>query len=217
MNEPSSANALDLVNRVLLNCGEQPARTISETVAAKRAFDALKTARNEILLLGHWSFLRTVADPDSWEDFSKTFYTSRFTQIEDVWYDGKVLQNVSWQDGADQSVEDDVPPTQWMLINQRQIRLNVYPTETVDRAKVKVVGYRVPIQMTADGSGVEMPEMFVDALVYRTMGAFSLTHLNDSALANQYNNAYEVRLQTIRDLDRGAPRRVGNMFNKSVR
>jgi hypothetical protein len=213
MNTSSTVTLLELTNRVLLNAGEQPARTTSETVAAKRASQQVKRAITDILLLGSWAFMRELITPTSYDNVTRTASYERALQVEDVWYGDKLLQNVSWQDGANQTVTDG-QPTQWMQVNFRQLRLSPWPATVEDQAKVLITAYVTPTVMQADTDTPGLPEVFIDALVSRATGAFLIRHLADPALGNQFNNEFEVSIQQLRDIDRGVPRRVGNMLNR---
>jgi hypothetical protein len=209
-NLPSTTTHLELVNLVLLNAAEQPVRTVGETVASKRASVSLKRAVNDILLLGSWSFSRTVSPPSGWDDVTRTVEHT-LTQVEDVWYEERTLTFVDWQDHAVAGYTDG-EPHYWTKVNYSTLILAPYPTDPEQQSKVRVVGYAYPAPMVADGDTSGLPDSFIDALVSRATGAFILRDHGDPTLANQFNNEFEIGLQSLRDRDRGNPRRTGNML-----
>lgn len=219
-NFPSTETHLELVNQVLLSAADQPVRTVNETVASKRASIALKRAVNDIILLGSWSFARKILPPTGAVFESNdvlTFnnstrqVTHSLSQIEDVWYDGHLLHFVHWQDHARAEYTEGIPEC-WTQVNYNTIILAPYPTELEQQSKVSVVGYAYPVPMVDDTDTSGLPSSFIDALVSRATGAFVLRHTADASLANQFNNEFELALQSLRDRDRGSPRQTGNML-----
>lgn len=210
MNQFSTTTLLELANRVLLNAGEQPTRTLTETVAAKRAVLCVKRAVTDIALLGSWTFLRHVTSPTAFDNTAHTAEVD-LNQVEDVWYDGCPLRFREWQPQAQVKVSTGEPMT-WTTVNHQLIQLDPWPGTTEQQAKVRVVGHKYPPVMQDGTDTPSIPEVFIDALVARATGAFFVRHLGDPGLGNQYNNEFEVTIQQLRDLDRGAPRRIGNML-----
>lgn len=201
---------LQLVNQVLLSAADQPVRTVNETVASKRASVSLQRAVNDILLLGSWAFSRKVLPPSAWDDVARTF-THTLTQVEDVWYGERTLTFVDWQDHARAGYTDG-EPSYWTTVNYDTIIVAPYPMDPEQQSKVRVVGYAYPVPMVADGDTSGLPSSFIDALVSRATGAFILRDHGDPNLANQFNNEFEIGLQSLRDRDRGNTRRTGNML-----
>lgn len=212
MNQSSTVTLLELVNRVLLNTGEQPVRTVTETVAAKRAMNSVKRAVTDIMLLGEWTFARAIVTPTGWDDVTQTM-THSLNQVEDVWVDNLLLRHETWQVHAQSHVDVGTPQC-WVQVNYETVRLAPYP-DTSTKGLVRLVGYKYPTPMVLDTDVPEVPDVFVDALVSRATGAFLIRHLGDPGLGNQFNNEFEVSLQQLRDTDRGVPRRAGNMLNRA--
>lgn len=209
-NTLTSLTYLELINRVLLNAAEQPVRQVDETVASKRAGISLNRAVRDIMSLGSWSFARRVLPPILWDGPSRTF-THSLTEVEDVWYDGRTIKYVDWQDHAHSNNTDGVPSC-WTTVDYGTIRLAPYPTTIEQQALVRVVGYGYPDGMNSNNDTPGVPGTFVDALVSRATGAFLLRHTADSVLSNQFNNEFEVAIQSLRDRDRGSPRATGSML-----
>lgn len=211
MNSLTTTTLLELTNQVLLNAAEQPVRQVAETVASKRASESVKRAVRDIMSLGSWSFARRVLPPSAWDNTERVAKHT-LTEIESVWYDGVPLQFVDWQDHA-HAVYTDGTPQFWTMVNYEDIILAPFPKDDTEaQAKVRVVGYTYPVPMVLDTDTPGLPGTFIDALVSRATGAFVLRHNADSTLANQFNNEFEVSLQSLRDRERGNPRRTGNML-----
>ena len=208
-NIASTTTHIELVNRVLLNSAEQPVRTINETVAGKRASVSLQRAVRDIVGLGSWSFTRRGGTP-TFNDIERTI-SHELTQVESVWFGEQTLKFVDWQDHAYAGYGDS-DPLYWTSVNWDTIILAPYPTSVEQQSKVRVVGYSYPASMELDTDVSGLPEAFIDALVSRATGAFILRDHGDASLASQFNNEFEVAIQSLRDRDRGNPRRTGNML-----
>jgi hypothetical protein len=166
----STKTHLELVNLVLLSAADQPVRTVNETVASKRASVAIQRAVQDILALGSWSFSRKVSPPSAWDDVTRTVEHT-LTQVESVWYEGRTLTFVDWQDHAVAEYTDG-EPHYWTQVNYDTLILAPYPTDVEQQSKVRVVGYSYPVPMVVDADTPGLPTSFIDALVSRATGAF---------------------------------------------
>lgn len=212
MNQPSAQTLVELVNLVLMGAGEEPCRTVNETVASKRAAQSIRDAIYSVGMLGAWTFERGLVAPDSWDDPTQTCVVTGITKVNAVWFDGHRLpyQDYGLVAGSDRP-ESAGNPCSWTQLNSTTFRLTPYPL-TDEKALVKFEVELAPAAPTLDTDLTGLPEFLVPPMVSRATGAFVLRHLADPGLANQYNNEFEVFLQASRSLDSQVPRNSGTMY-----
>lgn len=212
MNTPSTETLLELTNQVLMGGGDEPTRTLVETVAAKRAVQALKDALYDVSALGDWPHERDIVSPNAWDDVALTCTLNGVSQVNMVWVDGVRIPFVEYQLVAGRTAVQGELPTCWTQVSANVFRVAPYPTTTEQKALVLFEVSKWPTVPTLDTDTIPLPQYLIPPLVSRATGIFVLRHLQDAGLANQYNNEFEVRLQQARNLSSQVPRNSATMY-----
>jgi hypothetical protein len=104
-------------------------------------------------------------------------------------------------------------PSVYAVIDESQVLVHPYPTTTDNKNKVLFVVVSWIELPTNDTSLFDfMPTAFVDLLISRASGLFSVIHNNDLALAQAYNSQYETLAQRLRDRYRNVSAEGLNMY-----
>jgi hypothetical protein len=211
MNNTSTTTLVELVNLVLLGAGEEPCRTVNETVASKRAAQAVRDGLYSIGMLGAWTHERALVAPSTWNNTTQTCVVTGITKVNGVWFDGNRLpyQEYSLVVG-NVSTEANERPCAWTQLNNTTFRLSPHPLPDAQ----PLVFFEVelsPLAPRLDTDVTGVPEFLITPLVSRATGVFCLRHLADPTLANQYNNEFEVFLQAARSMDSHTPRNEATM------
>jgi len=207
----STKSLIEVVNDILLLSGERPVNSLSSPVARKAAL-CLQDAVLEIATMDDWSFLRADITALSWNvetanlgDVQRILRVSVFNGttkrsipfVEPAQFDAR--QVASYSSNA-------MPVTPcWTLGGYGEVRINPYPITNQGQSNITFSVIRVLMPPQNEDEKFALPDRYMPIVIKRGLSLFTLRHLDDSALAAQFNNEYEQILQNMRNRERNRP------------
>lgn len=220
----STSTLLEVINQVLLNVGERELPNIANFVTARKALNSLKAAVNEINVSNDWLFLRDVVQADSWVLNEATLPSH-----------SKLLSVLASYDGASYYVVSQVPlvrflmcslipfatnrtiPEMYAVKNDAVVLLNPYPVEVEDRERLRFQILRRIEIPTTDGGFFNVPEEFIQLIVYKTSSLFATAHTGELDVSARYAQLYESVEMKSRNFYRGVNESQRNAFQIRTR
>lgn len=221
----STSSKLDVINQVLLNVGERSLPATTGFPTAIKAEGCLKAAINEIGMSCDWQFLKQLVSATAWVDHRAT--VPAHTKILNVYCalgSGGSRRNIIPQTSIDQFLTNDVSPLQglnttpmyWAVENESIALFHPYPNTTQDRARIQFL-ILVPINLPQfDSSTFNVPEEFLQLIVYKTTTLFATAHTGEIDIARTYEGLYQQMETKARTFYRGVVDGQQNMFRRRI-
>lgn len=214
----STKTFLEVANDVLLMAGERPIASLASNPVARKVASCLSEAVLEIAILDDWSFTRDRISAISWS--GDTANLGDVQRVIKVLY-GDVASGLRNLRYLDSTLFDGVPvggsvgySGGWAVAGYGAVRLRPEPTTDEEKNKIKFDVIRALVPPKQDSDRFPLPDRFMPLVTKRALYLFVLRHLDDTALAAQYNNEFEIMVQLLRNRERYVPRGSANMYRR---
>lgn len=220
----STSTLLQVANRAFLNANERQLTTLVAATApiAQQMLECIRAAYYKIQREGVWLWTQNKAVAASWSSETATLSTA----VQRV-------KMVVWQNADTESIEIPLTflsrpefamyvldsynsttepgrPLYWTLTDYNLVKVNPYPNDATERAKVFFYTENIPTFPATDGATFSMPEDFIPLLVLLTTAMYIKRHSDDTALARNFEEEYMVEMVQLRQRQMLIP---GNSFN----
>lgn len=224
----STKTRLELVNSVLNSLGERSIGA-SSTQIGNVVQDSIKEAILDVCSSGTWQELRELV--------TGTWSTDQCTLNDDVirvagvtWYTSPTGSPAASYDYARYSakfvdLEEYLTfplypytnsalayPKYWTLIDHNVVRVNPYPNDATERAKVKFDVYRVLDYPGSDSSYFSCSDQFLNLVQTKATSLFALKYLSDRDAWNTWDAEYEKLKRKLLVYSTGLPSGGYNMY-----
>lgn len=190
---------LEAVNQILLQAGERQVRDISSPPSLK-ARQALEEAIQEFSLLQDWSPLTRWTTPLSWAGNVATFPESVIKVIGCKIGEERQTFVENWNATLNYG--------EWTIDDYNKAKFaNTAPT--TDVLFLTVI---LPSLPTNDSLDIDIPKLYLTAILKRALALFTLRHMDDINQASQYTAEYELLVNQLRSRDRQRPNGSANMY-----
>lgn len=223
---PSTVTLLGLANTVLLSLNERPLQNLSGLQGAQLS-NIIEQALIKVSQLSDWDFLNDTRTANIWQA-GRAVLDTDVQRIKGVYYapPGTVTQRrlaVPFVSREHFYTQYDIgltysgsPATGWPMAYTMDgwnvPVLHPYPSDVTNQQLVFFDVIRFVSMPTADNDVFDMPQFFIPLLTRRCSAEYALRHMEDAALASQFNQEFEVEAQALRDRHhRGGNQRNFNM------
>lgn len=212
----STKTRLELINSILLSCGERPLSSSGGTLGSL-VNDCIKESLIEVCTSATWNELR--------DTILGTFSGDRATLDDSVyevqgvnWYSSPTGSPAATYDYPRYPIEfktlDEylrfplVPytgstnrPQYWTLQGSNIVRLNPYPNDATERNKITFDVYKLVSFPSSDTNYFSCSDQFLNLVQYKASSLFAMKFLSDIGVADSYNGQYENlrRKMLVRD------------------
>jgi hypothetical protein len=204
---------IQLVNKVLENCGERPVISFNNAVARKVS-NLVKDALTDVSYAYEWNWLTTSVIANSWlmdvanvgdvQSVKKLMYGSTTTGYREVPFVDEVSYN-------HQPIYSGV--AQYFTFSEYgEVRVNPYPKTNEEQIKYLffvVKSLTLPLNET---DIVDIPDRFIPLISYNACKHVCVAHLDDSNAAQMWSIQYENQLSKLRARERNSPQGGVSMF-----
>lgn len=222
----STSTLLQVGNRAFLNCNERTLTTMyaSTMLIAQQMVECIRAAYFKMMRENEWLWTQSKINASSWSTESATLPTT--TQR---------IKMVSWQNDDtnyilipltfldrprfDEYVLDPYNSTTlpgralyWTLTDYNVARVNPYPNDATERAKIWFYVNNIAAFPTSDASTFSMPEDIVPLLVLLTTAMFIKRHSDDPGLARSFEEEYAIEMVQLRARQLTFPNNSFNLY-----
>lgn len=214
----STSTRLDVGNAILLNFNERTVPALTGQMGSQ-ILNVITTSLNAISDASDWLFLQDKINAVSWTSNLATLptNTSRVKQVSYAPTNGGYL-NLDFV--AEPEFDQRFPvsytsgnrPTRWTYEDYNIIRLDPYPTTTLEQGRIWFY-IQTYLTLPANDLGVfAMPEQFIPLLIRRCNAEYALRHSDDAGLAGAFNLEYQDSLTAMRGRHMIAPGQGINLY-----
>lgn len=207
MSQPlSTKTVLEVVNDLLLMSGERPVLSLTSTPVARKATSVLQEAILEIALLDDWAFTRQRIGALSW--LGNKAELGDVQRIVRVVFGKTIYQYID----PETFLSSELVGNYWTTDGYSSVLVGVTPLTNADQLlyKFDVISSLSPPMLAS--AKFPIPDRLMPLVSKRALCMFVLRHLDDAALAAQYNNEFEVMVQLVRNRERYVPRGSANLY-----
>lgn len=209
----STTTLIGLVNKVLLSMNERPLSNLNGIQGAQIR-SIVEQSLVRVSQLNDWDFLeetrlasvwqagRAILDTDVQRIKSVMYtpsgavdqrrYTVPFLCKEQFYRENNIGQTYSGTPAS-------ATPICYTMEGWNTPVLHPYPTDVVNQNLVFFSIIRILTIPQEENGFFQMPEFFIPLLTRRCSAEYALRHLEDAALAAQFNSEFEVEAQALRD------------------
>lgn len=189
---------LEAVNTILLQSGERQVREVSSPPSLK-AKQAIEEAIQEFSLLADWANFTRWTTPVSWAGAIATLPTNTIKIIGCK--DGNTLLTFIDNWGI-------LNPCQWTIVSHNKAQ--VYSDANTVNTQFLVV--LLPSLPENDVLDIDIPQLYLTAILKRALALFVLRHMDDANTASQFTAEYELMVTQLRSRNTQRPNGSANMF-----
>jgi hypothetical protein len=212
---------LEAANQVLLSINERPLSNLS-TVLGQQVRSCLAVALQTLMEESDWTWLETQSGALSWDSIGTATLPDNVQRIKLVQVR---QQDNSWErvpflmsDDFDELVpvpyagSQNIYPEWYTLEGWNRVRVNPYPTDVTNQAKIRFKYLRKIDLPTLEQGTFECPEHFIQTLILRASQEFALRHSEDSNLTQMFASSYNQSVEALRSRHRQGQTNRYNMY-----
>lgn len=219
----STSTLLEVANRVFLNANERTLTALTPLIG-QQVKECIRAAYYKIMREGEWLWTQQKGAASSWSSEVATLPSN--TQR---------IKMVSWQNDdtdyilipltfltrpefdayvLDTYNSTTLPgrPLYWTLTDYNIARVNPYPGDATERAKVLFYYQTIPSFPSSDSTTFSLPEDFIPLLVLIATAMFIKRHSDDAGLARNFEEEYQIEMIQLRARQMLVPNNSFNLY-----